>query len=46
MPSEYRGYQILQQGTTSFAIYHGSSFVAHCGTRWDCVIYIDELLQP
>ncbi len=43
--SVHRGYEIWQEGPTSFFVWRGY-LVARCGSAWSCVCYIDELLSP
>lgn len=41
-PSEYRGYVITPKGPTSFEITKDGYLVTRCGSRWGCIVYIDE----
>ena len=38
-----KGYDIYQDGPTSFVVKSGGHVVTRAGSVWSCIVYIDEL---
>lgn len=42
----YRGFEIWELDTGSFAYFQGDFLCRPCSTAWSCVVAIDEQLSP